>query len=162
MTLYYLARPRTLFEVSEQFGRHRSYVSRVIRAVIAVLDSKFGSRMYIGPHVISERQLRCMTAAVANKGGAALTFWGRQRSIYGFIDGNYRPTARPRLYQAAFYNGYYGHGLKFQATICADGIVYDFAGPFSVRSADGGIYKASMLEVRQHSKVVVSVAFPVA
>lgn len=62
---------------------------------------------------------------------------------WGFIDGTFRPIARPTRYQRSAYNGHYGrHGLKYQGIQRPDGIMHLF-GPMAGRRHDAHMLRIS-------------------
>ena len=62
---------------------------------------------------------------------------------WGFIDGTFRPIARPTRYQRSAYNGHYGtHGLKYQGIQRPDGIMHLF-GPVAGRRHDAHMLRIS-------------------
>jgi len=68
-------------------------------------------------------------------------------SCIGFIDGTFRPHARPKEGQQLCYNGHYrGHGLKFLSVSCPDGLTPFYFGPVQGRRHDSFVLSLSDLE----------------
>ena len=62
----------------------------------------------------------------------------------GFIDGTFRPCARPVEGQRQVYSGYKKlHGIKFQTVVAANGLIVDMFGPVVGRRGDGHLLAAS-------------------
>ena len=70
----------------------------------------------------------------------------------GFIDGTFRPCARPVVGQQLIYSGYYkSHGFKFQNVVAPNGLIVDFYGPVPGRRGDGFLLKESQFKERMRS-----------
>ena len=68
----------------------------------------------------------------------------RGTSIWGFIDGTFRPFCRPSYEQGYHYSGQKKrHGLKFQGIATPDGLVSSMSGPWLSRYNDWRIYQSS-------------------
>ena len=64
--------------------------------------------------------------------------------VIGFIDGTFRPIARPVRHQRQFYSGYKKrHGLKFQTVQGTNGLILDYWGPALGRRGDGFMFGRS-------------------
>ena len=65
-------------------------------------------------------------------------------SIWGFIDGTFRPFCRPSVEQGYHYSGQKKrHGLKFQGIATPDGLIPSMNGPWLSRYNDWRIYQSS-------------------
>jgi hypothetical protein len=70
-------------------------------------------------------------------------------SIWGFIDGTFRPFCRPSNEQGYHYSGQKKrHGLKFQGIVTPDGLISSMDGPWLARFNDWRIYLNSGVPVR--------------
>ncbi|KAM7311147.1 hypothetical protein ISCGN_008054 [Ixodes scapularis] len=65
---------------------------------------------------------------------------------WGFIDGTARPICRPSKDQRPYFSGHKRvHALKYQAVMCANGMICQLDGPFPGHKHDAGILRISGL-----------------
>ncbi|ORZ33394.1 hypothetical protein BCR44DRAFT_1391259, partial [Catenaria anguillulae PL171] len=118
VTLHRLGKATDEYTSSRLFGIDRSTINRVTNHVLTWIDSKYGSRMYLGPHVCGPDRIQAFSDAIRRKGAQSLLLNHQRRRIIGFVDGTFRPTARPVIDQRLVYSGYYrAHGLKYQGVV---------------------------------------------
>ncbi|KAH7937287.1 hypothetical protein HPB49_010291 [Dermacentor silvarum] len=110
-----LAYPNRLCDLQHFFGLHYSVISSISNKVLDHIE------------------------AVHNKGAALQNCWA-------FIDGTARPICRPSEDQHAYFSGHKRlHVLKYQAVMCANGLVCELDGPYPGRRHDAGILHESGL-----------------
>ncbi|KAH8021173.1 hypothetical protein HPB51_012568 [Rhipicephalus microplus] len=81
---------------------------------------------------INLQNLQLFSQAVHQKGAPLKNCWG-------FIDGTARRICRPSKLQQEHYSGYKRfHCQKYQAVMCANGIICQLDGPFRGRPHDAG------------------------
>lgn len=69
--------------------------------------------------------------------------------VWGFLDGHFEEMARPIYRQQDVYSGHArGHGLKYQAIIAPDGVVYFLEGPFEGKKNDYAMWSESRATIR--------------
>jgi hypothetical protein len=68
------------------------------------------------------------------------------RNVWAFIDGTFRPTCRPGIFQGVAYNGHYkGHGWKEQALALPNGMMAGLYGPIAGHHHDSFLLAKSGL-----------------
>lgn len=102
--------------------------------------------------IMTLRGFTFILQAVHNKGAALQNCWA-------FIDGTARPICRPSEDQHAYFSGHKRlHVLKYQAVMCANGLVCDLDGPYPGRRHDAGettyCYFVRMLIILKRHKYV--------
>ena len=71
----------------------------------------------------------------------------KNASCIGFIDGTFRPDARPKEGQQSCYNWHYrGHGFKFLSMSCPDGLTQFYFGPVQGRRHNSFVLSLSDLD----------------
>ncbi|CAN7946698.1 unnamed protein product, partial [Ixodes hexagonus] len=141
MTLRRLAYPNTLLALELLFGRHVSVISSVVSTVMSHIDYYF---FHLLADMTTHRwltlpKLELFSEAVHATGAPLKNCWG-------FIDGTARRICRPSLLQQEHFSGHKRfHVLKYQAVMCANGIICQLDGPFRGRRHDGGILRESNL-----------------
>ena len=69
-------------------------------------------------------------------------------SVWGFLDGTFRPCARPISNQREMYSGHKRrHGMKYQAIMAPDGLFAHLSGPYSGRRHDQRMLEYSKLPI---------------
>lgn len=136
-----LAYPNRLFDLEGIFGRHSSTLSSVANIIMGHINDKFG-------HLLSDMnnhgwltlaELELCSQAVYDKGAPLDKCWG-------FIDGTARPICRPSKDQRPYFSGHKRvHALKYQAVMCANGMICQLDGPFPGHKHDAGILRISGL-----------------
>ncbi|XP_077553432.1 uncharacterized protein LOC144168291 [Haemaphysalis longicornis] len=156
MTLRRLAYPNRLCELEMQFGRHGTLISSVVNKVLAHIEyyfthllSDMSSHQWMNPSRLQE-----FTEAVHARGAPL-------RSCWGFIDGTASRICRPTVDQQEYFSGHKRcHVVKYQAVMCANGIICQLDGPYKGRRHDAGILKESRLyenleKVAQGQRLVI-------
>ena len=107
-----------------RFGKSKTEICLITNKVMRYLSEKFGNlfssfnRRWLHPD-----KLRKYAEAVHAK-------YSTLESCWGFIDGTVRPIYRPEESQKVVYNGHkYGHALKYQSVVAANGLMASFYGP---------------------------------
>ena len=130
-----LAFPCRWLELQELFGRSAGWLSTVFTCVVQHLHDTFSWLLDWHPHLRSYRRLHRFANAVERR------CLGR---IWGFIDGHFQPFGRPGFNQRWFYSGHAkAHGLKYQAIVTPDGIIYSLYGPYEGKKNDWSIWTES-------------------
>ncbi|QRV83921.1 DDE superfamily endonuclease [Ceratobasidium sp. AG-Ba] len=115
-------------------------LSRVTRTLAAYLYRRWAHILYFDPHRLNHKKLAEFAQVVYKKGAALKTVWG-------FVDGTLRRTARPVRNQRILYNGWKRiHALKFHSVCTPDGIHSHVFGPVEGRRHDETVYRQSNLE----------------
>lgn len=115
-------------DLQELFGRSSGWLSTVFTCAVKHVNGTFGWLLDWHPRLRSYRRLHRFANAVEKK------CWGR---IWGFIDGHFKPMARPLQRQRDVYSGHAKtHGMKFSAIVTPDGMVYCFEGPYIGKQND--------------------------
>lgn len=77
--------------------------------------------------------------AVHNRGAPLTTCWR-------FVDGTARPICRPSINQRIYFSGHKRvHAVKYQAVMCANGVICELDGPFPGHRHDAGMLRESAL-----------------
>ncbi|CAN7989999.1 unnamed protein product [Ixodes pacificus] len=85
----------------------------------------------IGPISFSQ-ELKQFITVIYDKGAPLDKCWG-------FIDGTARPICRPSKDQRPYFSGHKRvHALKYQAVMCANGMICQLDGPFPRHKHDAG------------------------
>jgi len=140
--LYSLTYPRRLWDMAKEFGRNRCSLSEFRKmALQKVLEH--GHTLTLRPALLKDH-LAALARAVSDAGCPLTQCWG-------FIDGTLRPMCRPSDGEEAVFSGHKRcHGLKYQSVVGADGIYWDFQGPYDGRRHDSFLLKESNLMQRLH------------
>jgi len=94
--------------------------------------------LLLRPELLRDR-LPALARAVSESGCPLTQCWG-------FIDGTVRPICRPTIGEESMFSGHKRvHGFKYQSVIGADGIFWDFQGPFDGCRHDVYLLKQSGL-----------------
>ncbi|QRV83926.1 DDE superfamily endonuclease [Ceratobasidium sp. AG-Ba] len=140
MLLRRLAYPARYHDIFRSFGWEKSRFSRVTRTLAAYLYRRWAHILYFDPHRLNHKKLAEFAQVVYKKGAALKTVWG-------FVDGTLRRTARPVRNQRILYNGWKRiHALKFHSVCTPDGIHSHVFGPVEGRRHDETVYRQSNLE----------------
>lgn len=127
-----LAFPCRWLDLQELFGRSAGWLSTVFTYVVQHLNDTFCWLLNWHPYLRSYRRLHHFANAIEKR------CWGR---IWGFIDGHFQAFARPGMNQRWFYSGHAKvHGLKYQAIITPDGMIYSLYGPYEGKKNDWSIW----------------------
>ncbi|CAN7990929.1 unnamed protein product [Ixodes hexagonus] len=155
-----LAYPNRLFDLEGLFNRHSSTLSSISNIIMSQIDERCGHLLSdMNSHswlslakleMCSQEELH----AVNNKGAPLHNCWG-------FIDGTARPICRPSKNQKLYFYGHKRvHVVKYQAVMCANGIICQLDGPFDGHRHDAGMLRISGLHekmgtlVQDHSYVI--------
>ena len=110
------------------------------------IDSNFASPLANVLPYISHDRLRYCARAVQDKTGT-----GNDRCI-GFVDGTFRPHARPSEMQEVPFNGHYrNHGFKFVSVVSPDGLMTFNYGPMEGRRHDSYVATCGGLELEMQN-----------
>jgi nuclease HARBI1 len=121
------------------FIQSTARLSLFYRAALFHIEENFGHLLEIDREYVKENLPR-FAEAIGDIMGMAEPHKCR---CWGFIDGTFRPIARPTRYQRSAYNGHYGrHGLKYQGIQRPDGIMHLF-GPMAGRRHDAHMLRIS-------------------
>ena len=112
--LYRFARPvRLRPEMEEFFGMRIAHISNVICTMVEAMYNL--SLPYFSNPGIFAHKMEGYAKKIYDKNGVLASLWG-------FIDGTLRKTARPVYFQRHAYSGHKRcHGLKFQTVVTPDG-----------------------------------------
>lgn len=139
-----LSYPGRLCELELELGVDRTTLSRIVNYANDFLFEKF--------HHLWEDGLGQWAQELPQFCAAISAITGEDNRVFGFLDGTFRPTARPsgnNAVQRAVYSGYKrGCGLKFQAVVLPNGIIADLFGPVTGRHHDGYMVERSRLRER--------------
>lgn len=117
------------------FGRSAGWLSTVFTCVVVYLDKTFGPLLSWHPHLRSYRRLHGFANAIEQRCYCR---------IWGFLDGHFEAMARPGDRQQDVYSGHSkAHGLKYQAAVAPDGVVYFLEGPFEGKKNDWAMWSES-------------------
>jgi len=131
LVLTRLSFPQRLFQLSDLFGRSEPYLSSVYNDTIDHLCRRYRAMLRWHPS-LQYQCLRQYAQAIKRVKG-----WSGGGTIWGFIDGTFRPTCRPGENQRFFYSGYKKrHGFKYQGIACSDGLIESIAEPFEGKAND--------------------------
>ena len=126
-----LSWPRPLFQLTEVFGRSPSYLSIVLNDVLEHLRRRYSSILSWHP-TLTYNRIRLYARTVKRLGGHR----GRS-TIWAFVDGTFRKTARPENKQEFWYSAYKrSHGMAWMAVVCPDGLIGASFGPYEGKIAD--------------------------
>ena len=127
-------------DLQQVFGRSASWLSTVFTCVVQHLNETFGYLLAWHPHLRSYRRLYSFANAIEKRCYAR---------VWGFLDGHFEEMARPIYRQQDVYSGHAkGHGLKYQAIIAPDGVVYFLEGPFEGKKNDYAMWSESRATIR--------------
>lgn len=130
-----LAYPNRLCDLELFFGRHSSVISSVTNILLERIDRSFGHLLDDVSQLkwLSATDLDELSEAVYNKGAPL-------RNCWAFIDGTARPICRPSQNQQEYFSGHKRlHALKYQALMCANGLICELDGPYPGKRHDAGI-----------------------
>ena len=115
-------------DFQELFGRFAGWLSTVFTCITKHLNETFGYLLVWHPHLRSYRRLHDFANAVELQCHAR---------VWGFLDGHFEEMSRPDHRQQDVYLGHSkGHGLKYQAAVALDRVVYFIEGPFEGKKND--------------------------
>lgn len=137
--VFRMAYPRRYLDMMDRFGHGRSWICAVFKDVLIYLYKRYQR--------ILEWDEDRLTYVQLLKYAYALKRHGMGMSIWGWIDGTFISTCRPKeLHQRRFYSGHKKqHGIKYQAVVTPDGIVSSLMGPFLGKEGDWRMVTASGL-----------------
>ncbi|XP_075539760.1 uncharacterized protein LOC142574599 [Dermacentor variabilis] len=141
MGLRRLAYPNRWWDLEPLFGRHASAMSSIVSVLFNHIDSSFGHLLDdLNNHSwLRLSDLEDFSKAVYDRGTPL-------RNCWGFVDGTARPICRPSVNQRVYFSGHKRHhALKYQAVMCANGIVCQLDGPYEGHRHDAGILRDSGL-----------------
>ncbi|KAL3217739.1 hypothetical protein MRX96_050943 [Rhipicephalus microplus] len=141
MTLRRLAYPNRLCDLERIFNCHSSLISSVGSKVMSHIEYYFGHLLAnLTVHGwMNLQNLQLFSQAVHQKGAPL-------KNCCGFIDGTARRICRPSKLHQEHYSGYKRfHCQKYQAGMCANGIICQLDGPFRGWPHDSGILKDTRL-----------------
>ncbi|KAH9382943.1 hypothetical protein HPB48_023576 [Haemaphysalis longicornis] len=155
MTLRRLAYPNRLCELEVEFGRHGTVICSVVNKVLSHIEYYFAHLLsdmnnhdWMTPsrmHEFAEVRVHfrwCAECTFSNvRFSQAVHARGAPlRSCWGFIDGTARRICRPTMEQQEFFSGHKRfHVVKYQAVMCANGIICELDGPYKGRRHDAGM-----------------------
>ena len=144
MLLRRLAYPARIADLIGEFGYDYTSISLIVNALCTQLASRFYAHVQLWPGLTPSR-VRLYERAVADRAQlAGVTV----RSIWGFIDGTFRRTARPEVDESASYSGYKrAHGQQYQNVLTPDGLSVSMIGPFLGSRNDIGMWHESYMDV---------------
>lgn len=126
-----LSWPRPLFELTEYFGRSETYLSIVLNDVLEHLGRRYDPMLSWHP-MLTYNRIRLYARTVKRLAGHA----GRS-TVWAFLDGTFRRTARPEKKQDFWYSAYKkSHGMAWMAVTCPDGLIGASFGPYEAAIAD--------------------------
>lgn len=136
LTLHRLAFPSRWKDKVQQFGRSSGTLSRIFNSVVIHLAVTFKHLLEWHPRLRSYRRLRSFAKAIKRQSGAG--------SIWGFVDGTFKPVARPSKNQKSFYSGHKKqHGIGFQGIVTPDGMLSSLIGPYYGKDNDWAMFLRS-------------------
>ncbi|XP_070379835.1 uncharacterized protein [Dermacentor albipictus] len=135
-----LAYPNRWSDLEDVFGRHTSVMSSIVASVFGHIETTFGHLLSLTNHRwLNLANIALFSQAVHDRGAPLTNCWG-------FVDGTARPICRPTYNQRMYFSGHKRvHVVKYQAIMCANGIVCDLAGPYLGHRHDAGILRESGL-----------------
>jgi hypothetical protein len=137
MLLRRLVYPARHCDLTQAFGWEKSRFSRVTRTLATYLYNRWHHLLHFDSNRLTPCKLGEFATAIHRKGSALNNCWG-------FIDGTFRPIARPVWNQRLVYNGWKRcHGLKFQSVVTPDGLHVHLFGPVEGRRHDETVYRSS-------------------
>ena len=143
--LYFCARPRTLLDIGDKFGRSESLVSRIVSTAFKFVYFRIKSILFWDQARLTLGKLNEYGDTIARKSGIN---HGDIKYI-GMIDGTFRRCARPTEDQEGNYSGWkHAHGIKFQGVMAPDGIMMHLGGPYQAKMHDARILATSGLQER--------------
>ena len=143
-----LAFPSRLCDLAETFGMSKSAVSEILLWEIDFLVNRYREVLTLDTRRLTAERIAEFAAAIRDKGAPVAKVWG-------FIDGTFRKTCRPSLFQRVVFSGHKrAHGLKFQAVVTPDGLISHVFGPIEGRHHDAFLLAQSGLPdaLREHSQ----------
>ena len=124
MLLRRLAYPCRYSDMIPRFGRPTPVWSVVTNEVLDFIYNTHSHKITEWNLALPSPTLLQTHADAVNAKGAALN------NCFGFIDGTFRPIARPGENQRVVYNGYKRvHALKFQSFALPNGMIANMFGP---------------------------------
>ncbi|PGG94983.1 hypothetical protein AJ80_10062 [Polytolypa hystricis UAMH7299] len=134
-----LAYPARYDNMTNLFGRSKSYINMVFTDVVLHIQDHFQDMLHWDPQHLTVEQLHSYTRHINNLGG------GDQ--VWGYINGTLQRTARPGENQHAIYSGHkHYHSFKFQAVITPDGLLSSIFSPVVGSHGDWFVFQQSLLE----------------
>src|SRR5207248_10731308 len=113
------ARPRSLNDMTQLFGRSPTWLCWVFNATIQFLWRTKHRLLHWDERRLTLPVLQTYARAVSAKGGPS--------TVFGFVDGTIRGISRPGgagMDQNIFYTGYKKmHALKYQGVATPDGLI---------------------------------------
>ena len=135
MLLVRQAWPGRLWVQRRLFGRSPTTLSIVYNDVTSHLLERYEGMLLWHPRLDNYDRLVEFAEATGLRTGLM------GQSIWGFIDGTFRPFCRPSVNQGYHYSGQKKrHGLKFQGIATPDGLMSSMSGPWLARFNDWRIY----------------------
>ncbi len=126
-----LSWPRPLFQLTEHFGRSEAYLSTVLNDVLEHLRLRYTPMIRWHP-TLTYNRIRLYARTIKRLGGHS----GRS-TVWAFIDGTFRRTARPQERQEFWYSAYKkSHGMAWMSITCPDGLIGASFGPYEGKIAD--------------------------
>lgn len=147
-----LAYPNRLTDLERIFGLSAPYISMVCKHVMHIIHEKavFLLTNLRNVRWLTRAKLRFYSNAVGSHNVPIENCWG-------FIDGTARPICRPSVNQEEYFSGHKRvHCVKYQSTVCPDGMIISLKGPFPGRMHDAGILRRSNF----YSELKECVTFP--
>jgi hypothetical protein len=132
-----LSFPSRWEQLSDLFGRSKSWLSTVFNDVILYLAARFAPVLLWHPQLTYER-LKVFADAVERVGGVP--------GIWGFVDGTFRGYCRPsgNEEQRRVYSGHKKlWGNNYQAIVTPDGLVSSLSGPYMGPTNDWTMWRRS-------------------
>ncbi|KAH6925862.1 hypothetical protein HPB50_011309 [Hyalomma asiaticum] len=133
--------PNRLSDLQDLFGRHSSVLSSPSNRMFDHIGNTFGHLLDdVSKHEwLSLSHLDELSQAIYSKGAAVENCWG-------FIDGTARPICRPSEDQRQYFSSHKrSHAMKYQAVMCAKGLVCELDDPYPGKRHDGGVLRESDL-----------------
>ena len=144
--LYRYSRPRRLSPDMETiFGMRRSKLSAIIQTFSLALYHV--SMPYLSDPSIWHQRMPYYSELIKRKTGNVID------TLWGFIDGTIRKTARPIHNQRTVYTRFKKcHGIKFQSVLVPDGYIACLYGPVPAKTHDAKLLRESnLLEQLRHT-----------
>ena len=143
--LYRYSRPRRLSPDMEHiFGMRRSKLSAIIQTFSSALYHV--SMPYLSDPSIWHQQMLYYSELIKKKTGNVIN------SLWGFIDGTIRKTARSLYRQRTVYMKFNKcHGIKFQSVLVPNGYIACLYGPVPAKTHDAKLLRQSNLMEQLHN-----------
>lgn len=150
LTLRRLAYPCRLSDLEPLFGRNKEVLSMLINETLfLILERHIGKMTDLDQPWLTVAKLQHYADAIHAQGAML-------KQIWAFIDGTFKATCRPGLFQRKMYSGHKRlHGYKYQGVTTPDGIIVNMHGPIEASRHDAYMLAESGLVLKMEQRALL-------